>query len=76
MKLMRKTTSETIQIEDGFFWSDENWAVIEQNQEYAISGALIIQEGRKQAGRPITLQPSNKTKGWIKLSDLNTLRLW
>ncbi len=50
--------------------------MIEQNQEYAISGALIIQEGRKKAGRPITLQPANKTKGWIKLSDLNTLRLW
>jgi len=76
MKLIRKTTGETIQLEDGFFWSDENWAVIEQNQEYAISGALIIQEGRKQAGRPITLQPANKTKGWIKLRDLNQLRQW
>ena len=76
MKLIRKTTSETIQLEDGFFWSDENWAEIQQNQEYAISGALIVQEGRKQAGRPITLQPANKTKGWIKLRDLNRLRLW
>ena len=76
MKLIRKTTSETIQLEDGFFWSDENWSVIQQNQEYAISGALIVQEGRKQAGRPITLQPANKTKGWIKLRDLNRLRLW
>ena len=76
MKLIRKTTSETIQLEDGFFWSDENWSEIQQNQEYAISGALIVQEGRKQAGRPITLQPANKTKGWIKLRDLNQLRLW
>ena len=76
MKLIRKTTSETIQLEDGFFWSDENWAEIQQNQEYSVSGALIIQEGRKQAGRPITLQPANKTKGWIKLRDLNQLREW
>ena len=76
MKLIRKTTSETIQLEDGFFWSDENWAEIQQNQEYSVSGALIIQEGRKQAGRPITLQPANKTKGWIKLRDLNQLRQW
>lgn len=76
MRLTRKSTRETIQLEDGFFWSDENWSEIEQNQEYAISGALIIQEGRKKAGRPITLQPANKTKGWIKLSELNTLRLW
>ena len=76
MKLIRKTTSETIQLEDGFFWSDENWAEIQQNQEHSISGALIVQEGRKQAGRPITLQPANKTKGWIKLRDLNQLREW
>ena len=76
MKLIRKTTSEAIQLEDGFFWSDENWAEIQQNQEYSVSGALIVQEGRKQAGRPITLQPANKTKGWIKLRDLNKLRLW
>ena len=67
MRITRKSTGETIQLEDGFFWSDENWSEIEQNQEYAISGALIIQEGRKQAGRPITLQPANKSKGWIKL---------
>ena len=76
MKLVRKSSSETIQLEDGFFWSDENWSAIQQNQEYAINGALIIQEGRKQAGRPITLQPANKTKGWIKLRDLNKLREW
>ena len=76
MKLIRKTTSEAIQLEDGFFWSDENWAEIQQNQEYSVSGALIVQEGRKQAGRPITLQPANKTKGWIKLRDLNQLRQW
>lgn len=76
MRLTRKSTGETIQIEDGFFWSDENWSEIEQNQEYAISGALIIQEGKKLSGRPITLQPANKTKGWIRLRDLNKLRLW
>ena len=40
MRLTRKSTGETIQLEDGFFWSDENWSAIEQNQEYAISGAL------------------------------------
>lgn len=76
MRLTRKSTGETIQLEDGFFWSDENWSEIEQDYVYTISGALSVQAGRKQAGRPITLQPSNKTKGWIKLIDLNTFRLW
>ena len=47
MRLTRKSTGETIQLEEGCFGADENWAGIEQNQEYAISGALIIQEGRK-----------------------------
>lgn len=37
---------------------------------------MIVQEGQKQEGRPITLQPANKTKGWIELRDLNKLRLW
>ena len=77
MKLIRKLTSETVPLEDGFLWSDEfDWKPVEQKQERSISGALIVQEGKKLSGRPITLQPANKTKGWIKLSDLNTLRLW
>ncbi len=76
MRLTRKSTSETIQLEDGFFWTDENWAAIEQSQNYAVDGTLIIQEGVKQSGRPISLQPANKKKGWIKLSDLNRLREW
>lgn len=76
MRLIRKSTSETIQLEDGFFWSDENWSIVEQSQNYAVNGFLIIQEGVKQAGRPITLQPANSKKGWIKLRDLNKLREW
>lgn len=77
MKLIRKSTSETVPLEDGFLWSDEfSWKPIEQNQEYAINGALIIQEGMKRAGRSLLLQPANSKKGWIKLSHLRTLREW
>ena len=77
MQLTRKTTSETVPLEDGFLWSDEfDWKPIEQNQGYAINGALIIQEGEKQSGRSITLGPASQKKGWIKLSHLRTLREW
>lgn len=76
MRLTRKSTSETIQLEDGFFWTDENWSSIEQSQNYAVDGTLIVQEGVKQSGRSISLQPANRKKGWIKLSDLNKLRAW
>lgn len=76
MRLIRKATSETIQLEDGFFWSDENWSQIQQSQNYSPNGTLIVQNGVKQAGRPITLEPANNKKGWIKLGDLNRLRTW
>lgn len=76
MRLTRKSTNQTVSLEDGFLWSDENWSRIGQSQNYAVDGAFILQEGFKQSGRPITLQPANKTKGWIKLSDLNVLRQW
>ena len=77
MKLLRKTTSETVPLEDGFLWSDEfDWKPIEQKQERAISGALIIQEGKKLTGRPITLVPPVQGMGWIKRKHLRTILEW
>ena len=77
MKLIRKTTSETVPLEDGFLWSDEfDWKPIEQKQERAINGALIIQEGKKLTGRPITLIPPVQGIGWIKRKHLRTILEW
>ena len=60
MKIKRISTSETVSIEDGFFWSDEfSWKAKEQSLEYAMDGTPIIQEGSKLSGRPITLQPAD-----------------
>ena len=76
MRLIRKATNETVPIEDGFLWSDEfSWKPIEQNQERAVDGTLIIQEGKKKSGRPITLSPSD-SQGWIKRSSLSILKDW
>lgn len=37
-------------------WTDErDWDPVEQNQDRSLSGALIVQEGVKLYGRPITL---------------------
>ena len=56
MKLKRISTQETVSLSDGFLWSDEfDWNSIEQKQDRAVDGALIIQEGKKKSGRPITL---------------------
>ena len=76
MKLKRKATNETVPLENGFLWSDEfDWKPIEQNQERAIDGTLIIQEGKKKSGRPITLSPGDG-QGWIKRSDLSVIQDW
>lgn len=76
MRLIRKATSQTVPLEDGFLWSDEfDWKPIEQNQERAVDGALIVQEGKKKSGRPITLSPS-EGQGWIKRSDLSVIQDW
>ncbi|MDH0032002.1 MULTISPECIES: hypothetical protein [unclassified Acinetobacter] len=76
MRLIRKATTETVLIEDGFLWSDEfDWKPVEQNVERAIDGTLIVQEGKKKSGRPITLSP-NDGQGWIKRSILSTIQYW
>lgn len=77
MRLIRKLTHETVSLEDGFLWSDEfDWKPIEQKLERSITGAAIIQEGRKQSGRPITLNPADDGMGWIKLRDLRKVQAW
>jgi len=49
-------TATTITLPDDMQWSDEfSWSPVEQEQEYSLTGALIVQRGVKAAGRPITL---------------------
>jgi hypothetical protein len=55
-------------------WIDEwDWTPMQQTQTYSITGALIIERGTKQAGRPITLAGDN-TSGLISRADLKTLQ--
>ncbi len=77
MRLKRNATNETVLLEDGFLFSDEfAWKPIEQNQEYAVDGTLIIQEGKKKSGRPITLLSKTDNQGWIKRSVLSVILDW
>lgn len=77
MRLIRKATNETVQLEDGFLFSDEfSWKPIEQNQEFSVDGTLIIQEGKKKSGRPITLLSKENSQGWVKRSILSVIQDW
>lgn len=41
---------------DHLVWQDEfSWSPVQQSQQYAIGGTLVIQEAKKLSGRPITL---------------------
>lgn len=55
-------------------WIDEfDWTPVQQTQTYSITGALIIESGTKQAGRPITLSGDNES-GIISRADLKILQ--
>ena len=76
MKLIRISTSEAVSLSDGFLWSDEfDWQPIEQKQERAVDGTLIIQEGKKKSGRPITLT-ADKNMAWVKRHIVSKLKEW
>lgn len=57
-------------------WSDEyDWSPVEQSRTYTTTGALIIDTGTRQAGRPITLAGSDDA-AWMPRSLCDTLRAW
>ena len=58
-------------------WEDEfTWSPVSQNTEYSLTGALIVQEATKLAGRPITFagkSDGNNHTGGISLTNLRLL---
>lgn len=59
-------------------WEDEfTWSPVALSTEYGLTGALIVQESTKLAGRPITLvgkSDRNAHTGGISLTALQTLK--
>jgi len=48
---------DSVELDDQFEWVDEfEWDAVAQEQERSLTGALLIQEGTKLYGRPITLK--------------------
>ena len=53
-----------IELPPGMIWEDEfSWTPVASAQEYSLTGALIIDTGLRQVGRPITLS-ANDSRGW------------
>jgi hypothetical protein len=68
--------STTLTLPDALRWSDEySWSPVEQTKNYTTTGALLIEESIKQAGRPITLE-GDIDKAWCTRSVVDQLRAW
>lgn len=66
---------DTIDLPAGMIWEDEfNWSPAVSAQEYSLTGALVIDAGARQAGRPITLS-ANDTRGWSGMTRAKVLSL-
>lgn len=63
---------DSIELDDQFEWSDEfDWDAVAQEQERSLTGALLVQEGVKLHGRPITLKANGGV--WTPLSVVRQL---
>jgi hypothetical protein len=55
----------TIILPEGLLWEDEHqWSPIIQVVDYSITGAMLVQEAEKLAGRPVTLA-GGETWAWL-----------
>lgn len=63
---------DSIELDDQFEWTDEfDWDPVAQEQERSLTGALLVQEGVKLHGRPITLKANGGV--WTPLSVVRQL---
>jgi hypothetical protein len=63
---------DSIELDDQLAWVDEfDWDAVAQEQQRSITGALLVQEGAKLHGRPITLRSDEGA--WTPLSVVRQL---
>ncbi len=61
---------------DELTWNDEHrWSPVVQEVQRGLTGSIIVHAAALQAGRPVTLQSSDRT-GWLRLAAVKQLRNW
>lgn len=67
-------TLDAIELPENLYWQDEyRWTPVVQTREYSLTGALVVEEGIRQAGRPVTLT-TPEGGGWISRTTVEALR--
>lgn len=65
-----------VTLPDALNWTDEyTWSPVQQTKTRTTTGALLIEEAVKQAGRPITLEGS-EDRTWCTRALVDQLRAW
>jgi hypothetical protein len=66
-------TLDAITLPEDLIWVDEfAWTPVQQTESFTLTGALILETGLKQAGRPITLVGGDSA-AWIDRATLKAL---
>lgn len=74
--LTHAASATMLTLPDALNWVDEyTWSPVQQTTTYTTTGALLIEEAVKQAGRPITLQGSPDTT-WCTRAMVEQLHAW
>ena len=68
-------TLGALTLPQGLRWADEfDWSPLaQQATEYSLTGALIVQQAVKQAGRPITLE-GGREFAWLTRTEVAALK--
>jgi hypothetical protein len=70
---MATITLDAVQLPGDLIWTDElNWVSVKAQQDYSLSGGLIIQESIVTAGRPITLESGDES-AWVERGALQAI---
>ncbi|WP_333873052.1 hypothetical protein [Methylobacter sp.] len=65
---------DAIELPEDLIWSDEfAWNPVQRTKSYTLTGALVLETGVKQAGRPITLV-GGADAAWIDRTTLTALQ--
>lgn len=63
-----------ITLPQGLRWADEfTWSPLTQATSYSLTGALLVEQAEKQAGRPITLV-GGKDYAWLTRTEVGALK--